>query len=315
MPHVVVAGPLHPAGIEVLEAAPEISFVYETSWDPVAYTAHIDKADGLVLRTQALTRNIVDMAPRLKIVSRNGVGYDAVDVAALNERGIALAVVGDVNSATVAEHTIMLMLAASRRLLKTVVRLREGDWLYREELEARELCGKNLLIIGFGRIGRRVARIATALEMSVFAYDPFIDADQFEGANRISRLDDALRVADVISLHIPATDSQLLDSSAFRHMKPGVVIVNAARGSIVDEAALLSAVNEGRVGAFGTDVFAEEPPTSDHPFLSHQSIIATPHSAALTEECARRMARRAVQNVLDYFEEALDPSLIVGGTV
>ncbi len=313
MPHVVVAGPLHPAGIEVLEAAPDISFIHETSQDPVAYTAHIDMADGLVLRTQALTRKFVDMAPRLKIVSRNGVGYDAVDVAVLNERGIALSVVGDVNSATVAEHTIMLMLAASRRLLKSATRLREGDWLYRDELESRELCGKNLLIIGFGRIGRRVARIAAALEMSVFAYDPFVAVDQFECANRISRLDDALRIADVISLHIPATGSQLLDSSAFRHMKPGVVIVNAARGSIVDEAALLTAVNGGRVGAVGTDVFAEEPPPSDHPFLSHQSIIATPHSAGLTEECARRMARKAVRNVLDYFEETLDPSLIVSG--
>lgn len=313
MPHVVVAGPLHPAGIEVLKAAPDISFVHETSRDPAAYTAHIDQADGLVLRTQALTRNIVDKALRLKIVSRNGVGYDAVDVAALNERGIALTVVGDVNSATVAEHAIMLMLAASRRLLKSATRLREGDWLYRDELESRELCGKNLLIIGFGRIGRRVARIASALEMSVFAYDPFIAADQFDCANRISRLDDALRMADVISLHIPATDSQLLDSSAFRHMKPGVVIVNAARGSIVDEEALLTALSGGQVGAVGTDVFAEEPPPSDHPFLSHQSIIATPHSAGLTEECARRMARKAVQNVLDYFEETLDPSLIVNG--
>ena len=297
----------------MLEAAPDISFIHETSQDPVAYTAHIDMADGLVLRTQALTRKFVDMAPRLKIVSRNGVGYDAVDVAVLNERGIALSVVGDVNSATVAEHTIMLMLAASRRLLKSATRLREGDWLYRDELESRELCGKNLLIIGFGRIGRRVARIAAALEMSVFAYDPFVAVDQFECANRISRLDDALRIADVISLHIPATGSQLLDSSAFRHMKPGVVIVNAARGSIVDEAALLTAVNGGRVGAVGTDVFAEEPPPSDHPFLSHQSIIATPHSAGLTEECARRMARKAVRNVLDYFEETLDPSLIVSG--
>ncbi len=311
MPHVVVAGPLHPAGIEVLAAAPDVSFVHETSRDPIAYTSHIGAADGLVLRTQALTRNIVDMAPRLKIVSRNGVGYDAVDVGVLNERGITLAVVGDVNSATVAEHTVMLMLAASRRLLKSATRLREGDWLYRDAFESRELHGKSLLIIGFGRIGRRVARIATAFEMSVFAYDPFIGVDQFEGVNRVSSLDDALRVADVISLHVPATDIQVLDSSAFRRMKPGVVIVNASRGSVVDEVALLSAVEGGRVGAVGIDVFAEEPPPSDHPFLSHQSFVATPHSAGLTEECARRMARKAVQNVLDSLEGTLDPSLIV----
>ena len=104
-----------------------------------------------------------------------------------------LRVVGDINSATVAEHTVMLMLAASRRLLKSATRLRDGDWLYRDELESRELNGKNLLIVGFGRIGRRVARIATALEMSVFAYDPFIDAERFDGATRVSSLDDALR--------------------------------------------------------------------------------------------------------------------------
>ncbi len=311
MPHVVVAGPLHPAGLDVLAAAPGVSFVHETSRDPAAFSSHIGEADGLVLRTQPLTRSIVDMAPELRIVSRNGVGYDAVDIAALNERDIALAVVGDVNSATVAEHTVMLMLAASRRLFKSAVRLREGDWLYRDELESRELNGKNLLIIGFGRIGRRVARIATALEMSVFAYDPFIGSDHFDGAKRVSSLNDGLRDADVISLHIPATDIQILDSSAFRHMKPGVVIVNAARGSVVDETALLNAVTDGRVGAVGLDVFAEEPPAFDNPLLSHQSVIATPHSAGLTEECARRMARKAAQNVLDFLEGKLDPSLIV----
>ena len=171
--------------------------------------------------------------------------------------------------------------------------------------------GKNLLIIGFGRIGRRVARIATALEMSVFAYDPFVGADRFDDAERVSSLDDALRMADVISLHIPATDVQILDSSAFRHMKPGVVIVNAARGSVVDETALLNAVKDGRVGAVGLDVFAEEPPPVDHPLLSHQSVVATPHSAGLTEECARRMARKAAQNVLDFLEGTLDSTLIV----
>ena len=311
MPHVVVAGPLHEAGIDVLQSATDVTFVHETSRDPTAYVAHMEAADGLVLRTQTLNRSIVAKAPRLKVVSRNGVGYDAVDVAALDERGIALAVVGDLNAATVAEHTIMLMLAASRRLVKSANLLRDGDWLHRDDLEPRELHGKRLLIIGFGRIGRRVARIAEALGMTVLAHDPFVDADGFDGATPITKLDDGLAVADVISLHIPATDSQILDARSFSRMKPGVVIVNAARGSIIDEAALLEALEDGRVGAAGLDVFGTEPPPADHPLIAHQSVVATPHSAGLTEECATRMARKAAQNVLDYLAGTLDPSLIV----
>ena len=311
MPHVVVAGPLHEAGIDVLQSAPDVTFVHETSRDPTAYVAHMEAADGLVLRTQTLNRSIVAKAPRLKVVSRNGVGYDAVDVAALDERGIALAVVGDLNAATVAEHTIMIMLAASRRLVKSANLLRDGDWLHRDDLEPRELNGKNLLIIGFGRIGRRVARIAEALGMTVLAHDPFVDADGFDGATPITKLDDGLAVADVISLHIPATDSQILDARSFSWMKPGVVIVNAARGSIIDEVALLEALEDGRVGAAGLDVFGTEPPPADHPLISHQSVVATPHSAGLTEECATRMATKATQNVLDYLAGTLDPSLIV----
>ncbi|MDE2790387.1 MAG: hydroxyacid dehydrogenase [Paracoccaceae bacterium] len=311
MPHVLVAGPLHPAGIECLAAAPGITYRHVTSRDPAAYVSHVGDADGLVLRTQPLTAATVAIAPKLRIVSRNGVGYDTVEVEALTERGIPLAVVGDVNTAAVAEHAMMLLLAASRDLVNSANRLRTGDWLHRDEYRSRELDAKTLLIIGFGRIGRQLARYASAFGVRILAFDPWLPSFAFSGAERISDLHVGLESADLVSIHVPGTDRPILDVAAISRLKPGAIIVNTARGNVVDEAALAAALSEGRVGAAGIDVFSTEPPPPDHPLLALDSVIATPHSAGLTAECARRMARAAVQNVLDCLDGRLDPGLVV----
>lgn len=316
MPHLLIAGKLHGSGFELLDQASGITLDYVEEVSEDSYVSHIDKADGLIIRTQPLTAATVARAARLKIVSRHGVGYDAVDVNALNARGIPLTIVGDVNSISVAEHVLMLMLAASKRLVRADTALRKGDWQYRDRLESRDLNGKTLLIIGYGRIGRRLAGLAAALGMNVVAYDPFLDAGSWPAgpARQTSDLMQALASADVVSTNMPKSEQPIIGEAQLAVMKPSAIIVNTARGGIVDEIALAAALHEGKIGAAGLDVFEEEPLAAGHPLLPLNQAVLTPHIAGLSQECAARMAVSCVQNVLDFFAGRLDPALVVNRT-
>lgn len=311
MPHILIAGAMHPSGLSLLESAPGVTFDYVPDTNKTAYLAYLPKAEGVVLRTQPLRAEHIASAPGLRVVSRHGAGYDSVDVAALNGRGIPLAVTGDVTSRTVAEHAMMLLLAASRILLKTGNALRAGDWAHRNAFEPRELDGKTLLIIGYGRIGRRLAQYAGVFGMRVLAHDPYIDAAAFEGAEPAPDLNAALAVCDAVSIHAPAAETAFIGAPELALMKPSAVIVNTARGGAVDETALAGALREGRIAAAGLDVFAKEPPPSDHPLLGLENAVVTPHSAGLTRECAERMAVVSIQNALNHFNGSLDPALVV----
>ncbi len=174
MPHVLVAGKLHPSGIALLDARPDVTYDYVEEISEPSYAPLIGTAEALVIRTQPLSADTVGKADRLRVVSRHGVGYDAVDLPALNDRGIALAVCGDVNSVSVAEHAMMLMLAAAKRAIRADRAVRAGDWAWRNRLEQGELWGKRLLIVGYGRSGRHVARMAAGFGMEIRAFDPFL---------------------------------------------------------------------------------------------------------------------------------------------
>ena len=314
MAHILVAGKLHPAGIERLKAAKDMTFtlVHEISLE--SYLPHVAEADAVVLRTQPMTAEVVAAAPRLRIVSRHGVGYDAVDVKALSARHIPLAIVGDVNSRAVAEHTLMLMLAVARKAAQHDAAIHRGEWNVRNRFETVELDGKSLLLVGFGRIGRRVAELARAFGMTVAAYDPFVKPDAMakHGVRPTADLVKALADADYVSLHMPgSTAGAVIFEEEIKAMKPGAILINAARGGLVDEVLLDRALREGRLGGAGLDVLAAEPPAPDHPLLSNDRVLLSPHAAGLTAECAARMAVASVQNVLDHFSGRLDPALVV----
>ncbi len=313
MPHVLVAGKLHPSGIELLRAAPSVTYDLVEEVSEPSYAPLIGQADGLVIRTQSLSAATLANADRLRIVSRHGVGYDAIDLAALNARKIPLAVVGDVNSVSVAEHAMMLILAAAKRLMRADRAVRKGPWSWRDRLEAGEISGKRLLIIGYGRIGRHLANMAAGFDMEIRAYDPFLAGEGWpEGpVAPIGDLHQGLRWADVVSVNAPKTGQPILGAPELAAAKPGAVIVNTSRGGIVDEEALVAALHSGQIGAAGLDVFDIEPPPADHPLLMLEQIVLTPHIAALTGECAERMAISSVRNVLDYFAGRIDPDLIV----
>ena len=313
MPFILIAGKLHPSGLALLAAAPGVTFTHVEEISEASYQPWLDKADGIVIRTQPMSAASVAKAPRLKIVSRHGVGYDAVDVAALNARSIPLCIVGDVNSVSVAEHAMMLILACAKQLIRSDRSVRHGPWGWRNRLEQREVAGKRLLIIGYGRIGRHLAQMAAAFGLRISAYDPYLAANGWPAgiADRVADLAAGLAGADIVSVHIPKADGPIIGAAEISRMKPGAIIINTARGGIVDEAALADALRSGQIGAAGLDVFDTEPPSLDHPLLAFDQVILTPHTAGLTSESAERMAIASVQNVLDHFAGQLDPALIV----
>jgi len=315
MPHVLVAGKLHPRGIDLLRLAPGVTFDYVEEVSEPSYAPLISKADGLVIRTQPLSSSTVEKAERLRVVSRHGVGYDAVDLTSLNRRGIALTVVGDVNSVPVAEHAMALLLASAKRLLRADKAVRDGNWAWRNRAEAGELDGKRLLILGFGRIGRHLARLAIAFGMEVRAYDPYLSKLGWPPgtAEEAPDLNAALSWADAVSVHVPKTGRPVLGAEELALLKSSAILINTARGGVVEEGALIEAIKSGRLAAAGLDVFDEEPPPKNHPLFELDQVVLTPHNAALTAECSLRMAVSSVQNVLDFFDGTVDTSLVVNG--
>ncbi len=314
MPHLLIAGKIHDDGIALLKAAKGVTYDYVTEISHDSYAPLIDKADGLVVRTQPVPALTIAQGKNLKIVSRHGVGYDAVDVPALNARGIPLAIIGDVNSRPVAEHAMMLMLALAKKVRTYDAATRVGPWGYRNSFEAIELHEKNLLVVGFGRIGRHVAKMASGFGMNIYAFDPFQSNDAIKagGAEPVTDLKSGLALADFVSVHVPMSGGKaVIGSEELACMKKSALIVNTARGGLIDENALHAALQSGQIAGAGIDVFLEEPPPADHPLFASEKVILSPHSASLTAESAIRMAVMSVKNALDYFDAKLDPAFVV----
>jgi D-3-phosphoglycerate dehydrogenase / 2-oxoglutarate reductase len=318
MPRVVVAGKIHPSGLAVLRGRQGLDIEEHQLLDEARMQAAVACADALLIRTSTLSAEAIKSAKALKIVARHGVGYDNIDVAALTERGIPLALVGNVNAVSVAEHTLYLLLACMKRGLAYDRAMRNGGWQIRDTLGARDLKGKTLLIIGYGRIGSEVAARARAFGMKIEAYDPLVKAGTTDsGVTMAADLDVAIERADAVSLHLPlmAQTRNLFDAKKIARMKADAVLICTARGGLIDEEALAKALREGRLMAAGLDVYAEEPPAATHALLALENVVLSPHSAALTEECAERMAVISAQNCLDGLDGRIDPSLIANPEV
>ncbi|HEM8823402.1 TPA: hydroxyacid dehydrogenase [Raoultella planticola] len=319
MPHVLVAGKIHPAGIELLRSAPGFTVELISPVSVDSYAPFLPQADALLIRTQPLTAVEIASARQLKIVSRHGVGYDSVDIAALSARHIPLAVVGDVNSRSVAEHTLALLLALAKRVCYFDQAIRAGDWNSRNTFSAVELAERTLFILGFGRIGREVARLAQAFRMKVVAWDPYVADSAFAdlGVDRVRDIDAGLQEADAVTVHLPRVgDRPLIGRAELALLKPGALIINTARGGIIDEDALAGALAANHLGGAALDVLKCEPADLASALLEQKErLILTPHSAGLTGEAAMRMSVSAAQNIIDYFNECLEPSLVVNPEV
>lgn len=242
----------------------------------------------------------MDGAPLLKVISRSGIGFDTVDLAAAAERGIVVCNTPDAPSVSTAEHTIGLLLAATKFLASNHQRLREGRHDYYAASEALELAGKTLGVVGYGRIGGRVARIAEALGLHVIVNDPYVRVESFDSVE----LGDLWRRSDIVTLHCPLTEEtrDLIDAEALAAMRTGVVIVNAARGGCVDTAALVAALDSGKVYSAGLDVTAPEPLDPSHTLLHRPNVVVTPHIAPATDNGRQRMYRGAIENAREVLE-------------
>ena len=263
----------------------------------------LKQSEGLVVRSETkVTTDLLEAATHLRVIGRAGVGVDNIDVAAATARGIVVMNAPDGNTVTTAEHTMALLIALARRVPQANSSLKGGNW-ERKKFVGVELQGKTLGIIGLGRIGRAVATRARAFGMTIIAYDPFIAPEQtrdleIEGA----ALDDVFARADFLTVHTPLTAETrcIVGKDAFARMKPGVRIINCARGGLVDEEALSDAIKSGVVAGAAIDVFTEEPPRSNHPLLTLEEVIVTPHLGASTREAQEGVAFTVAEQMRDY---------------
>jgi len=319
MKKIVVHDVIHDDAMALLQAVEGIEVVNVDRDDRSGLLAAMQEADGIVLRYLPLDREAIESAPNLRVIARHGVGYDNVDMAAATERGVPVATIGDANAVTVAELTLYFMLAAAKQGPAHDRAVREGDWQKREAADAVDLYDKNVLIVGFGRVGSRVAPRICAFETNVYVYDPYISQGLIReaGYHPVSDWQQALSDMDVISLHVPLSEEtrHMVDEAALGRMKQGAILVNAARGPVVDGDAVGRALEAGRLFGVGFDVFDPEPPSENNAIVRCSRSILTPHVGALTRECSIRSAVRSAQNVLDAFEERLDVSCVVNPEV
>ena len=315
MTTIVLTEAIDQAGIDLLMARTDLRLVMAAPGDP-AFEAALPDALAIGVRVARLDRDLLSRAPKLRVAAKHGVGFDNIDVGYLAGRGIPVTITADANSISVAEHTMTLMLAAAKQLRAYDAAVRQGDWDFRKSARAIEMAGRRVLVVGFGRIGRRVAAVCQAFGLHVLVHD--ISAASLTLAADAGYacepdLDAGLAQADLLTLHIPLTtrSAMLIDARRLSLLPRGAIIVNCARGGILDEAALAQALTDGIVGAAALDVFGQEPIVQAHPLASFDTVVLTPHSAATTREGARAMAVAMARNILDGIDGRLDPSCIV----
>ncbi|MDX6508795.1 MAG: D-3-phosphoglycerate dehydrogenase / 2-oxoglutarate reductase [Gaiellaceae bacterium] len=304
---VLVREPIAEAGIELLRSKFDVDV--ESNGD---LAATIGGYDAIVIRSATkLTADLIARADRLKVIGRAGVGVDNVDVEAATRRGIVVANAPESTVVSAAEHTIGLLVALARNIPQAHAALKEGRW-ERSSYGGIELAGKTLGVLGFGRIGQQVASRAVGLGMRVVAFDPFVSADRYRelGAERVETPDELYAAADVVTLHLPLTDETRgsVGADAFAAMRDGVRVINAARGELVDEAALVEAVKSGKVAGAALDVFSSEPYSG--PLLELPQVVVTPHLAASTEEAQDRAGLIVAEQVAAALEGKLVPNAV-----
>ncbi|WP_127116140.1 hydroxyacid dehydrogenase [Shimia sediminis] len=319
MTRLVIAGKIHADGMALLRAEPGLEI--EVFEDPGAALPmeSLSAADALLIRYGVITPEMAEEMPKLRVVSRHGVGCDNLPTADLGARGVPVTIVGPVNAVSVAEQVLAMMMALTKKIIPADAAVRAGNWNYRSTVAMSELKDKALLLLGFGRIGREVAQRAAAFGMAVQVFDPFVSADAVRdaGYEPVADWRAALGAVDALSLHLPATPDTmgLIGANELAAMKPTAILINAARGGLVDEDALAGAL-QGHLarGGAGLDCLLAEPPDVSHPLFSLPNVVFSPHSAALSAESTRAMGVVAAQNILAGLKGELDPGLIFNAT-
>ncbi len=262
-------------------------------------------AEGIVSRMGRLDAAVMDAAPQLKVISKHGVGVDNIDIQAAAERGIPVLVATGANAVSVAEHAIALLLAAVKRVLPLDAGLRAGRW-EKPGFAGREIAGSTMGLMGMGAIAQATGRIAQGLGLTLVGFDPYAPDAAFDelGVMRCASFEDMLAQTDILSLHCPLTDQtrEILNADALARMPAGGYVINTARGGLIDEAALVAAIQRGHLAGAGLDTFAVEPPSPDHPFFAVPEIVLTPHIGGVTRQAGARVGVDAVNGIFQILD-------------
>jgi D-3-phosphoglycerate dehydrogenase len=321
MPKVVLARPLVEAGMKVLAARKDVAVEVVEDVTPANIRAALKDAEAIIFRpaNYAFSDPELDVAPKLKVVCRVGVGYDSIDVPALTKRGVQMAVVGQANATTVAEHAIALMTGLGRKLVLFDKAMRDGSgYQVRFNELLLEFAGKTLVVVGFGRIGTRVVRRMQGWDMRIVVVDPLIDPARIRAAGaEPMALDDALKIADIVTLHCPLGPETrgLINGQRLGLMKRSAILVNTARGPIIEESALIQALKAKTIAGAGLDVTEIEPPEPGNELLKLPNALLSPHNAAQSPECVERMNVAAAQNALQGIAGRVSPDCLINPEV
>ena len=301
---------LLPTGIDVFEAHPDVEIVTPRDTSEAALIDVVGDVDGIAVRSAQLTPDVLAAAPKLRGVARHGVGYDNIHVESLTQRKIPLLLAITANAVSVAEHTMMFILELAKRARIYDAEARRGDFRLRSAPIAVDIAEKGLTIVGFGRIGTRLAKRALAFDMAVTVCDPYVDDAVIRdaGCTPVDDFRSVLGTTDFLTVHCPLNREthHLIDADALGLMPPESFVINCARGGIVDEQALAAAIDAGRIAGAGIDVYEVEPPPADHPLLASDRVLLSPHSAGVSVEAANRMSRETATRLIEALQGNVD---------
>ena len=316
MKKIAVIENIHRDGLEIIDKDPNYAYELISDVSEKNLIEKLPNFDACTLRVSKLNENILQHCSKLKVISRHGVGYDNVDLNFLKKKNISLLITATANAVAVAEHVIYMMLSISKSINQYDSEVRKGNFKKNaSKIETLELFSKEVLIVGFGRIGKSLIQRCLGFEMKVNVYDPFVSNNIISkfGGNKIDNLDEGLKSCDYLSLHIPLTDKtkNMINRTKLSSMKKSAIIINTSRGGIINEIDLNNALNQKVIFGAGLDVFEQEPIDKDNPLLKNDRVILSPHSATFTNECKSRMSIETTKNIIDFFNNKLDGSMIV----
>ena len=316
MKNILIIQPIDKSGIEILENHPDYNFEIIDGTNLEEIKKKIIECDGISIRTAKLPAEVIRGAKNLKIISRHGVGYDNIDLEAAKKKNITISITATANAVAVAEHVMFMLLNISKRKDMYDKTVKSGRFNDRNKLpKTIELWNKNILIMGFGRIGKSLIKRCIGFEMNVYVYDPFVSKEEIEslGGKKIEDLKEGVKKIDALTLHMPLNEKtkNIINYDVLKNMKKNCIIINASRGGIINENDLNKSLNENKIFGAGLDVFDTEPPDNDNPLLKNDKTFLSPHTAAFTEECMVRMGKETIQNIIDFFDKKLEKSKIV----
>ena len=316
MKKIAVIEKIHDDGLRLISNHPDYEYEIINDVSEKNLIKKLPEFDACTLRVSKLNSNILSNCKKLKVISRHGVGYDNIDLNYIKNNNISLLITATANASAVAEHVVSLILSLSKKTLNYDKEVRKGNFKNNsKKIKTIDLLNKEILIAGFGRIGKSLIKMCLGFDMKIKVFDPYVTEDVIKsfGGSKIENIDEGLSNCDFLSIHMPLNNEtkNFINYSKIKKMKKNSIIINTARGGIINEKDLDKALNENLIFGAGLDVFVNEPIEKNSPLLKNEKIILSPHIATNTDECLSRMSVETTKNIIDFFDKKIDKSMIV----